>query len=960
MRTLNDDDKKTMGRALTALYRGSLDEADRLFRTMGTHWGVALVAFHKKAWERAAGKALRFLAAWDAAAAAEKKGTESDEAVMLRILAIAVDRIGQEPLRGGAQRRREALVERARQRLANVDWSAVHPIVRRMARTSPEIFGPIATARLRTNLVREEFARTADLLLLDGDYHRAWSLIFHLAPLGAGPKTTFDFPRCPHCFDEITEESTRHSLREDLRAHAIPEYRKAPADREHALLNGVEALHVAEFLIGGADDVRDLLDCADRLLIAAPGLAPTGEMEKSEGGALIAFVAFHRARIADVHGDAGGAVSLFEEAVASAVEPWSDRAADELARLRTFEEAKSRRQETADLRSRCEACRVAGDTEGERAALTQLLAFVDEDALVERLARLERDAAVPGWPTRAAEAVRRGARAPALLAALAEEATLRAPKFPREAVRLFRLAFRGGALEPRASVAFADALIATGRAAEAGKVYEELGAADPERYLPAARAYATGGETRHALAAIDSLLDGNVPLTSVRDGFAIAASVASPDLLRPVAEKVLVRDPEHAEARALLARLKEEETRNALETAVRRREAGLTAIERRAWTQAVGHLNDLPREFLDAETRYRLALAYEHVGKPEDALPGYASLPPSRPVLEGRARCQARLHRFAEARASITSLLDVLEDETPALGDDPDLRGLVQESRGDLRGAAGWYEDIALLESVADRARTQGDPIAEYEALARLVAREPARAAAVRDRMGGLDAIVPVRVKGRYAKDLPTLVLCDTNVLLAELLEDPSTPPELHELRRPSGAERLRGMRSSRSVRLAVTRTIARELRGVLLYRRATQEDEEAANAIGDVLARAEALATSMDVTRVAGVDPRPGPDDVANVRAFYAKFGGRLRKITDRKAGRAPERSTEIVRRRTRGRTRAPGLPEAADLRLLAEAAWLMGAAVPGIGRVAIASDDADFRSFRAEIERAFGVGVT
>ena len=329
-------------------------------------------------------------------------------------------------------------------------------------------------------------------------------------------------------------------------------------------------------------------------------------------------------------------------------------------------------------------------------------------------------------------------------------------------------------------------------------------------------------------------------------------------------------------------------------------------------------------------------------------------------MLEGRARCQARLRRFADARASVKAILDILDaEETPAFGGSPDLQGLLAEARGDLRGAIELVEDEGLLRSISETARKQGDAVAEYEALSRLANRYPARTLEVRGRLAVLDAAVPVRVKGRYRTDLPTLVLCDTNVLVADLMEDPSVPKELDDLRSPSVAKRLREMRSSKDVRLVVTRTVARELRALLSYRYAVEQNEEVAEALRALIDRTDAIAESLDVKKVAGVVPRAGDADVERVREFYRQFRARLRMITERKAQRAPQRSAAIVRKRTRGRPKATALPERADLRLLAEAAWLVDAPVAGIGSIGIMSEDADFQHFRDEIEKTFRVRV-
>src|SRR2546422_989067 len=85
---------------------------------------------------------------------------------------------------------------------------------------------------LAPRLVREVLTETADLLLVDGDYHRAWSMIEHLVPLRPGPNTPTGIPRCPHCLAELEERSMGKAARRDLlNVAAAPDsdYRKPPA-----------------------------------------------------------------------------------------------------------------------------------------------------------------------------------------------------------------------------------------------------------------------------------------------------------------------------------------------------------------------------------------------------------------------------------------------------------------------------------------------------------------------------------------------------------------------------------------------------------------------------------------------------------------------------------------------------------------------------------------------------------
>jgi len=953
-------------RALHAVVHGEFEEAERLYRHLNSSLSLAVVALHRRAWERAAGKSLHWFDFWDTTTAEQRsqKGAEKDRALAIAALEIALGRMEERQPRSEAERkRRDRIVAKGRARLdAVTDWPWVRRTVREFVRAAPEYWGPFATERLGRNLLREGLAAAADLLLEDH---------VHLASYGARAKARarpdgdWDVPLtlCPHCLEDLTAESVedarkivpeiRDYMRVYLRADA-----PSPRDREHALLGGAEAVTYAGILSRVGDPVGGLCDRAEALLAAAPGLAPAGRMKEGQDALLGAFLAFHRARIAELRGRPDGALALLDGIVASAVEPWADRAAEAAAHVRALRDAAERSRRVSDLRSRCDAAKSAGDVAAERAALTDLLAVADGDALWERLAIVEVGAGAPDATDRATEAVRRGSREPALVAAIVGEGTRTAASDPRAAIPLFRLALHAGPLGPVAGKTFAAALAATGRWSEAGKAYADLAAKEPALRLDAARAYAKGGDGRKALVAIRALLDHPIDATAAREAFALAASAAPPDVLRPVAEATLARDPGNPDARALLDRLAAEDFRILAEQAARDRAEGSAASAKADWTRALRHLTALPPEFRDGETARTLARALEGLGRVEEARDAYASLPPSGEILEGRARCEARLKRFPEAAGTIRRLLDVSEDGAAfALGDDPDLLGLLAEARGDLREAATRLEDEGCLRSLGERARKDGDAVAEYAALARLADRHPKAAASVKARLGELDALVPVRAKGRAAAGLPTLVLCDTNVLLADLLEG-ACPEPLESLRRPSAAKSLRELRASTNVRLAVTPTVARELRAVLRYHAAVQEYAEDEDAVRAVAARAEELVASLDVARVARVAPRAA--DVERVRAFYRPFRAKLRDLTERKARRgAPGRSAAIRAKRTRGKADAPPLPEAADLRLLAEAAWIADAPVAGLGGVGLLSDDADFKQFRAEIERAFGVRV-
>ena len=494
----SDRRKNKFNQGVRALYRGSLEEADRQFRVAGTSLGQALVAIHATGWERAATKALQFLDFFDGLDKDSDDRKPDDEAIALRTLAVAVERLEEETVHGAAQQRRDAVTLRARKRLENVEWEPVLKQIRRLARKIPEVFGPLVTTRLGRRLVREGFATAADILL-EGEYHQALSVVARLYQIEAGGKQVVETPICLHCFEKTSEypPSEARAFMLDMRTFSgvfQAKCRDAQKDLEHALIHGVEALHLAEYLARGGFAVDDLLVLSDSFLKAAPGLAPSGEMKKMDKTLLSACVSYHRGMVAELRKAFEHAVPLLEDVVSKDVEPWSERADEALVRVRAIRDAEARRHAVAGLKGRYEAAKKAGDTAEERAALTELVKIETDDALLERLAQLELEAKTPAWTERAKETVRRGSRDATLLLALARQAVRIAPEQAKEAVALFRLALRGVQLSPEDSAAFAAALLVIGRPAEAGKVYRELGSRNPTRYLDAAKAFAACGE----------------------------------------------------------------------------------------------------------------------------------------------------------------------------------------------------------------------------------------------------------------------------------------------------------------------------------------------------------------------------------------------------------------------------------------------------------------------------------
>ncbi len=448
------------------------------------------------------------------------------------------------------------------------------------------------------------------------------------------------------------------------------------------------------------------------------------------------------------------------------------------------------------------------------------------------------------------------------------------------------------------------------------------------------------------------------------EGLRLVEPWAPPSALRVLAKRLLERYPESDVAITALARAEAHEFRVASEERDGKLKVAREASQVGDWRHARDTLVSVPQERRDGEIWNLLARAHEALGEAEESLRCYETVSQTTDSLAGRARSLARLTRFDDTRRALELLFERLQpEEEPELGKDMNVKGLWAEVRGDLQKAAICYEDEELLQSLVEKARGQNDMLVELEALSNLAGHRSEFVDQLMTRVRAFENRLSLRRKARFVHGrMPTIILCDTNVLLSRLLKGVTLPEELQALGRSRGAERFDVLRSGKEdTELAITETVAGELRSLLKYHIAILEDEDAEKVLGEVVQRAEQLVSEIHIGRVARLSPRPTPDCMERVRLFYKSLGPRLRAITARKVRRRPERSSDILRRRgvTRKRPGRDPMPEAVDQRLLAEAASLVDGPLPGFCGVGILSDDSDFRSFAREIDGTFGVKI-
>ena len=945
--------------ALHAIEQEDYELADRRFRLAGDTLGIALAAYYGHSRERAVSKAL---------AALSGVAKESvDESIALKILDQASKQLANEKVRGAAQERRDGLIERAKARLEGVDWRRVHVHMSKLAREQPGVYGGLASERMGRKLMDELQHKSVELALM-GDYHRAAALREEAGRVS--PTTAVlmsEFSLCPDCLrDWIDTEqgAAMDELMRTLAEEAIPVLFQVDArSPEQALMLGVSALHLAEYLSNRGKDVAKLLGRAESFCAEA---VPPESASEEERGRWTAFAEYHRGRIMEARKDGAGALAILEKVASGPVAPWNDRAREAVGRIRRRQAQEEKTRRVAGLRKECDEARKGEDGAAETAALTALASETELDLpSLERLARLRAEAGDEGWVGMARQAALRGSHDDYIGRRLADEGGKEwSSGRAREALALFRLARRIDPLPAESMSAYAAVLAAIGRPEEAGSAYEALGQEEPLRFLDSARCYLEAGEGALAIAAVQSLFTRPATSASWEEGMRLIESSASTAVLSDLARRILEAFPENTAVREVLARSEEAEHRAAVEEREKRRAGAREAARAGAWREVRSLLAGVREEVRDGEIWLSLAQANEALGDQEEAVRCYGRVPPSPVSLAGRARGLARLRRYEEVRSVLRDLDACLEpEENAGLGDDPNIRGLWAEARGNPREAARLVDDDGLLSSLLEAARARGDTATELEALKNMASRHAERGEELMSRVRALEGEMPVRTKAQFVRGrMPVLVLCDTNVLLSRAVQGVAMPEGLRGMGRPQAAERFDRYRSGKEdAKLVVTATVARELRSLLTYKMAIADDEEAAAAIEELIGRAEELVSKMMIEGVAGRSPTPSSEDLESVSSFYASLGPRLRSITEWKARRQPERSAAIRHRRKAG-GKKPGrgpVPEHVDQRLLAEAASLVGGPLPGFGGVGILSDDADFRSFEREIEATFGVKI-
>lgn len=942
-----------------AIEENDTETAERHFRAADYTIGLALAHFYGRSWERAVNKAF-------AALSEGEHGTE-DEAVALKVLALASKRLEEKEALGSAKQRQERLIARADERLEEVDWKQVNKQIRGLTRDKPGVYGALASVRMGRRLA-EQGLQTATQLLLAGDYHRAACIgddMRHVSTTNAGMAAFLSL--CPECFEEKMELDPDDLASGPMQRLLVTSGRllykfqgKGPG---HSLILGVSAVHFGEYLARHGQDAKRMWERAGVHFDAAK---PPSTLSPEETERWTTCLDFHRGGLLEFKGDEAGALTLIEDVASRPVVPWNDRAGEVADRIHRRQAAEERRKRIAALRDTSEAARKRGDNVAELSALSSLAAETElELQQLERLASLRAGSGDSKWVEDAAAAARRDSHDEFLLGRLSEEGARRwSAGEAREALNLLRVARRMGQLPRDAMSAYAAALASLDRFAEAGKAYETLGGVAPERYLDGARCYAKAGEDERALAAVQALFGSPDTAGLWEEGLRLVEFTAPPGTLRLLAERVLQRDPSNSLARAAKARAEAEEFRAASEDREVRRAEARKAVRKGEWSKARSLLLGIPEKMRDVELWGLLARAHEAGADSEAALKCYEAVPATLVSLAGRARNLSRLRRFDEARQELVLLLERIQpDEEPGLGSDADIKALWAQVRGELREAARLAEDEKLLSSIMEEAGRQGDFLAELEALTHLAARQPAYDKDLMDRVHALEDRLPLKEKARFIRGrMPMLVLCDTNILLSKVVHDMSLPEELHDLGRPQAAERFEMFASGKeNATLAVTDTVARELKSLLIYHQAIQDSDEASEAMDAMMQRADALVSELQMDRVARLSPRPPPEFEERVRSFYKSMAPRMRAITQRKVSRRPERKGTILKRRGlsgKKSERSP-MPEHVDQRLLAEAASLAEGPLPGFGGIGIMSDDADFRSFAQEIEATFGVRI-
>ena len=974
--------KQKISRGLELLGNAEQDSREVIQAFKAADWatGLALTAFHEGRYERAIHKALE---AWKRAS----HGGDMDEE---RGTALLILRRSRDRLPPGAHspsetvRVREA-AEAADQVLKGItpeEWAKAEGEARTRLEQYPELFGPLLSNESGAAASRERLVTAYQLFLERWDEHGAADLVRMGDMVEETMRVLLGAALCNHCLADLMtprkEDALRgpwyypHKLLKESLADAEAWPPPEGAHRESAFLEAVASLNLSKYAEdhGKDEEAARLRRATELRLSAMPDLPrlPSGSAdpvpESVEEGARLYFDALLHVASDDMP----GCIQRLEEAASLESSFWSDLARDRLPGVRSeVGKGELARKEGEALDRYFEAAE-RGDRTAEVEALEALEPFRSDLPWLDQERNFLRVATRKVLEPKAILQALRDFPGDLELVTLAREVAERCAERANPAEVMALLEAQGPLEEwaPTALQLYATMAEKEGKLPALGRALTVLARYDCGEAPRAAEVLQSLGQRNKAVRVLQEELRTHCQNLEHRWRAWEASRMTGDALLERMTSGLLLGsmsadDPRRPRVEQRAIDLMVEEQRSHAEKVS---EEALQAAGRGDWSDVERMLDGLEASPLRSEALEVWARSKTEAGKWGEAANIYQLLGDDPEWAWRTAECHLRAGDGPAAYGVIQALRRRARGggalPSPPKSTSSDTEALIALSGGDLSGAFQSATSPAVLRVVLQEAKKAQDRECELLVLGKLEGwgkLEPGEP----ERFRQLWEDAPLGVRSHLGiRQGRMIVLCDTNVLVALTLQRLKATDWLGLRGREDIVARVDALRK-RGDMVVVSPAVRAEFLRLMHH----PPEMGSAEATQQLLEQSREVLSGTTLKEAVGQDIRAAQRNLDEVERFFSRqeIARRSRMLTRLKIRDRPEEADTIASRREGkgdGGTSSPvAMPELGDRWLMAEAIRVAELVLPGFYGVGILSDDRDFREFRSDIQREFGITI-
>lgn len=953
----------------------------RAFKAADWATGLALAALHERRYERAVHKALEALGR-------ASRGDDSFEerSIALLVLRRACDGLpssARSPSETERVRRASAAAAQVLDGIATEEWSKVEGEIREWVEDFPNLFGPLLSKESGVSAFQDRLMTAYQLFMETWDEHGAADLVREGDLIRETGWVLLGAALCNHCLTELMTPNKadasgdpwyypRRLLKGSL-AEADTWPPPEGAHRESVFLEAVASLNLSKYAEDHGKDAEAarFRRSAEVRLAAMPSLpllvpkSADAVPDFVEEGARLYFEALLRVASDDMP----GGIERLETAAATVTSFWSDLARERLPGVRLAVDKEERDEKAMEALDRFIEALKGGNRDSEIEALEALepfrsdLPWLDREwnfLLVATRKTLEPPAILralrdfPGDPelsSLAREVAGRCAERgdPAEAMALLETQGPLEDWSPEDLQLYATLAEKVGKLSAQGRALMILARYDCGKAPRAAEVLLSLGQRNKAIRILREELGSDCRNLEHRWQAWEvSRVTGDSRLEGQAGGLLLGTLGADDPRRRPLVEQRVA---------ALMA----EEQRSHAEKVS---EDALRAAARGDWSDVERRLDGFEGNSQRPDVLEAWARSKAETGKWGEAARLYGLLGDEPDWAWRTAECHLRAGDVSAAHGVIRRLQERTRDEggnlSPPKAAPPDLEALIALSAGDLIGASKSATSPAVLREILQESVRLQDGAAELlvlgklEGWGKLEKGEPERLRHLWDES-------PLSVRSRLGIHKGRMiVLCDTNVLVSLTLQRLKTTHWLGLRSREDIVARVDALRKRNDLVVVSPAVRAEFLR--LVH---SPPEKGPPEAFQQLLKESREVLSGANLKEAVGQDIRASQRHLAEIHHFFSRqeIVKRSRVLTRLKIRDRPEMAEIIASRREGkvdgGEASPVAMPELGDRWLMVEAIRVSELVLPGFYGVGILSDDRDFREFRSEIQREFGITV-